>query len=1151
MNFESFRQVLTTLSDDRGFAAEAAQIRAKALLGEVTTEEVIVRWTYVVPRVIRNLVAASVAAEALSTSSSGNDGLRHFQEQTRSLASVWEALAQLEEGTSRDTALLNAAVQYELAGYQANAACLARRVQTETSRVPTLLELVTLFLRRQLVKLRRRAAIAIAPRPEVTEIDELADALATGLTARGFKTLSEALLAGRTDLYAPALEDLARGQRIFAELGQAQHANLVRSILSLVPVIRCRSTWTVLLDGAGSGPRFDRYLKLLSRGVGDNILESRSVCELWPSQVAALKADVLDASANHVVRMPTSAGKTRIAELAIVHALASRPHAKCIYVAPYRALVAELRRSFLVLLRDLGYSVSALMGSYESDDFEERLVTDSDLLIVTPEKLDLILRADPEQLNAVELVVLDEVQLVGDRSRGTKFELLLGRLKRRHPHIRFLAISLLLPDVTLKEIARFLSSPGEPGNVIREDWRPSRQRYALFEWTAQRGVLRYAADAETATGPEFVPGVISERRFEFRNPRTRRLNRRVFPDRTSKAQVAAELALRFADLGPVLIFCSQRSFVEPVAGALFERLQLAERVGEDTPGHFTPHEDRRSTTLAGEWLGSVSLVQWLRRGIGIHHGNLAEPLRAAIEGDFRDRQLRVLIATSTLAQGVNLPMRTVIVHSCWRHLDDEHQRILARDYWNIAGRAGRAGEETEGLVIHIALQERERDDFRHFLSRREDVEPVRSALVDRLYELMDGRLSPEALKAGLDSEVLALAVEEQAGETIDAIEIARTALTDTLFAQQTRELRSDADRVHQILAGAVEEARQAAPDLGLRAVYSATGLSVGSCRRIKDYAEREAETLSNLIRAAQPGDVRSLIEMLAAFCLRLPEVATDRDVGGNHLDLLEQWIGGADIDALAASLPSGTSREDLGRFLEDAFGYRLSWGVSAFLRIAGRILGIERSQMSAVARALPTMIKFGLPQPESCWAMSAGVPFRRAALRLAQTFRRESEVSNAEAFRNWLSELTAERLVNEFSIHPSLIDDVGRSIFLASANPLIKLFQGLDRFLPREVLVAGVRYGDRRRIASTIRPGDPLFLVRDYDNLVDRNAVQVEAREGAIGFLPRQIAEILAPELDVGAALETHVVHRSKARVPEVRISIGLPSRALGARLTS
>jgi helicase len=156
-------------------------------------------------------------------------------------------------------------------------------------------------------------------------------------------------------------------------------------------------------------PRWRRYLTLLGRGTGRTVTESGSVSEVWPSQLRAIEQGLLSDSRNKIIRMPTSAGKTRVAEMAMVHTLVTAPASKCVYIAPYRALVGEIEEAFSHLFSDLGYRLSSILGTYESDDFEQLLVSDADVLVVTPEKLDLLQRFRREFLANVRLLILDEV----------------------------------------------------------------------------------------------------------------------------------------------------------------------------------------------------------------------------------------------------------------------------------------------------------------------------------------------------------------------------------------------------------------------------------------------------------------------------------------------------------------------------------------------------------------------------------------------------------------------------------------------------------------------------------------------------------------------------------------------------------------------
>jgi len=348
--------------------------------------------------------------------------------------------------------------------------------------------------------------------------------------------------------------------------------------------------------------------------------------------------------------MPTSVGKTRTTELAIVYALAANPDAKCIYVAPYRALVWEVERNFRRLFSNLGYTISSIVGSYESDDFENLLVKDSHLLIMTHEKLDLVLRAQPEFLDGVRLFVLDEVQIICEESRGVKFELLMTRIMRRLSHARFLLLSAVVPQVMLESLGHWLGVSPET-DVLQSDWRPSIQRHSAFKWIRNKGQIRYYPIGEDPLAEGFVHGVIMSKEHTFRNPDTGRINRRIFPNTDNRSGIAAELALKFAELGPVLVFCAQTNYVESVAKALGRRLELANLTDGSLPDCFTSSTGSRSCRSAAEWLSEEHFItKMLKCGVATHHGRLPEAVRKSMEIDFRQRRLPILIATNTLAQ---------------------------------------------------------------------------------------------------------------------------------------------------------------------------------------------------------------------------------------------------------------------------------------------------------------------------------------------------------------------------------------------------------------------------------------------------------------------------------------------------------------------
>jgi hypothetical protein len=622
-DIENLKLHILSLIRNSGFQNEAAQVQAKALLSKVAEQIPSYEWKYIPQRLVRNIVTATFELEIISEQYPNE--IDKLAKETRRLALIWESLAQLCEATTKETALLNAAINYELAGYQANAMCIARQLEEHLSKFEPekvlIWKMFALFLQRRFLKLLDLSKNAQAEPKIEKEINfSIIEAMANAITGNAISYAVNFFLNGDRKNIEKAIEILDEAKRLFISMNFVKESNLIQSIRSLLPIMEKRSTWTLLSNVVSDQPKWQRYLKLLSRGLGTDIYMGRSISELWPSQIVALEKGLLNTSSNKIVKMPTSSGKTRIAELAIVHTLVNNPGAKCIYVAPYRALVSELEQSFLNLLNDLGYRVSTITGTYESDEFEELLVREVDVLVTTPEKLDLLLRAQPDFLEKVRLFVLDELQIVHDRKRGTKFEILLARLKKKLPDTRFLILSAVIPKSTLEDFAKWFNASSQ-GDILTTTWRPSIQRYAKFEWFKDKtgkdvGVIRYTPEEDIEMLNEFVPGVIRQNLFVYSNPDTGRRKQARFPDISSRSQVAAELAFKFAELGPVLVFCSQTNYVESVAKALQERLRLSYLVGQDRPSYFQVPAGTRSILLSREWLGDRPITSWLESGIG-------------------------------------------------------------------------------------------------------------------------------------------------------------------------------------------------------------------------------------------------------------------------------------------------------------------------------------------------------------------------------------------------------------------------------------------------------------------------------------------------------------------------------------------------------
>ena len=854
---EFMRERLSAAWSDEAFLESVDQIASKSLLKEMSASDDLQKrtWTFAEPVVHRHAAMLSYLARTLSIEEgqeAGPDQRGALQDQTLRLARLWECLAKLGEKTPRGRALLNAACAYELAGYQANATCLSRRFDEVAAEKEGLWGIASTFLQRRFVSLGAECA-PLAKEPDYDKADDLPYTLGLATAASSLSSLGGFFLTGDRAKVDKAAEGLGSAEKIFSESGFYHESVLTHGLRALAVPMASRSTWMVLGNHAEEHFAWKRYLKLLARGIGPGPEHGRSVSEIWPSQRSAVEKGLLASNASKIIRMPTSSGKTRIAEMCILRALTSQgAPAKCVYIAPYRALVAEVADAMSMVLPDLGFTVSGLDGSYDGDPAGEA-GGGADVLVTTPEKLDLLLRSHAGHLEGAALFVLDEGHVIGDASRGLKMELLLTRLRRRFSRARFVVLSAMISDVAMRDLAAWLCGGGDKdgaGAVIATEWRPTLQRHAMFEWSSggSQCTLTYEEDGEEGGGlarTVHAKNVIRRDVYEHVNPRTDRRVRPAFPS-TEKVETAAELALKCSENGPVLVYAVTKKSTMGVAMALLRRIEMAAAAGRSVPEGLrrrTGRESRRSLLAAEEWLGADHDVSCLlRRGIAVHHGGLPDRLRQAVEEDSRNRAHAVIVATSTLSQGVNMPIRTVIVHSCRRYnkATGRSERIPAAEYWNLGGRAGRAGHETEGSVIHIVNTEMDREDYLHYKKERKSLGGVDSRLYRLLGDLVKKRISPKEVDGAIDSEVLGMLAEEGVGGSCD--DMMADIVSGTLAASKANGRMDEMCERFRAVA-------RSASELGDKRVmvYGRTGLGRGGCEAVRSYVHENAGAVGSAL----------------------------------------------------------------------------------------------------------------------------------------------------------------------------------------------------------------------------------------------------------------------------------------------------------------
>ena len=998
-----------------------------------------------------------------------------------------------------------------------------------------------MFLQRRFVELRRICA-QLTAEPDYDKVDDMAHALGQAAAASVLSSLGTFFLSGTTessvaDVTGAAKKSLADAGRMLSLSGFYQESTLLHGVRALVGPMMSRSTWLVLGDQTRENFVWERYLMLLARGLGDDVPASRSISEVWPSQRAAVDKGLLDSSSSKVVSMPTSSGKTRIAEMSMLHSLTSAAGSKCVYVAPYRALVSEVVETLAKVFPDLGYSVSGMDGSYDDDPSEGDLVAGADIMVMTPEKLDLMARVHTERLGDVQLFVLDEGHVIGDSRRGPKVELLMARLRRRFKKARIIVLSAMISDKTMRELAAWLCGKGD--NAIRTEWRPTLQRHARFEWLGGAGscMLTYESggDRDRLLPEIHVKDVIRRMRYDHVGVRGRKL-RPSFPSE-EKGETAAELAFKYSSLGPVLVYATTRPYVMSVAKKMLRRIELTEKSHGDMPGHFQYRqldEPTRSVRAAREWLGhDHDVTRLLERGIAVHHGGIPDGLRQSIESDLRGGKYSAIVATNTLSQGVNIPIRTVVVHSCRRYDDrtGTYERIPTSEYWNLGGRAGRAGIETEGTVVHLVKTPLDRADYDYYRQSRGELSDVDGRLYELLRDLAGERISGEDLDRVIDPEVLGMLAEE--GIEGSCADMVGDVVSGTLAASKATANGEDIDA----MCNRFRAVAHGASALGSQLVdaYGGTGLGSHSCEAIRSHIAKHAQAVAQLLHSESDDDLVALILEVLDTIEGLPEMAGNYHYDGDRDILVQMWLGGARVSEIFKE--SGASdRDSHARFIERIFGGLAPWGITSFLRIAAVVDGLDAGNLPPRVAHLSEMVRHGVPNPRAAWAVRLGVPDRGAAMKMA------ADCPAAESLGDlaqWLAGVGIDDLDRRYGLGPDSAA-VAQAVRRARPNPLVRKGCTVDDVLAMGADVKCVTYGEGPAVAARAPAGHPLKLERAYSE-PDRNAIAVYAEGSLVGHVEHDVAQYLAPLIDCGASFSARADggHADAAGPATIRIRMG------------
>ncbi|KAJ8087976.1 ATP-dependent DNA helicase MER3 [Marasmius tenuissimus] len=419
-----------------------------------------------------------------------------------------------------------------------------------------------------------------------------------------------------------------------------------------------------------------------------------------------------------IIGSPTGSGKTVLFELAIIKMLTEAgpgSRAKCVYIAPTKALCGERYRDWSNKFDALGFkceSTTPKFGIPHSNDYNDigcELTGDTvhfgrgvwgeaknaSIIVTTGEKWDSLTRNWSDYsniLSTIQLFLVDEVHILNE-SRGSTLEVVVSRMKIRGSGVRFVVVSATVPNI--QDIAAWIGSSGGKGVAkvfeFGEDYRPCKLTRHVIGVPRQKG------------SNDFV----FARTLDFK---------------------LYNVLQTYSEGKPILVFVSTRKGVFGTAEQLQKEFKAAEEKRQKTPWTKPVRIDH---TFSDKRLGELAAY-----GIGVHHAGLTLDDRRAMEELYLKKVLRIMVATSTLAVGVNLPAHTVVIRGVHTFQNNAMVEYSDLDVMQMLGRAGRPQFDKEGVAIIICEVELEHK-YRSLVQGKSIVE---SSLQNNLAEHLNSEI---------------------------------------------------------------------------------------------------------------------------------------------------------------------------------------------------------------------------------------------------------------------------------------------------------------------------------------------------------------------------------------------------------------------------
>lgn len=725
---------------------------------------------------------------------------------------------------------------------------------------------------------------------------------------------------------------------------------------------------------------------LIKKFIEENLSNgNRYIYSLLPSQRDAI-SDVLTPKKSIVVGMPTSAGKSFLAEMQIlfsIHNYKTSDFTPTVcYIVPTNALIDQVKIDLQSDFKGFEFNIETALPYYDVDEIENEILTRKhiDILISTPEKLEALVRQNHPAIQNTRLVIMDEAHNLGDKSRGSKFELVLSSVKQNMKEANFLLLSPFISNA--REIGEWLADSPRNADTISVEWSPTKQYIGcnLLNNKKTESFLQFYKSPRNQLGTENIEIVLSLNPQEVKEDLALKSVNNI-------VRLCVVLNDFIEQEGNILVLCGGRGTTSKLAS-------YAKRYFRDKdmlPDMSGDEEIQRAIEIVKLENGdSDPLIGCLKSGVCYHNSGLSGLVKEAIEELIRNNKIKLIFATTTLAQGMNFPINTVIFDTVKLR---NKGKLSNAEFWNIAGRAGRAYKDKEGYIILSYSNNPKETKAAVNKYIESDLKDVISSLNAFFAGNNTISLDYNVLKNPDNAPILNLLqyinhiLNMSYDYDINPKDIAkiRGILTDSYLyhslSKQEGFLHAQTKLntfVTQYIRHVNENKREdmaKADELGISDIsYTKVKKIIGAfINELKENGDNEYKASEIILQTKNIGRLAKIIDIIAS----IPEIKIEM-LNKGSLDsesiakLLMGWVNGEKVRNIARDIKrDGQSDEEVislcNRYLNSQMKSYMPWGMNIYQAVSFD-LQTENAQM------LPSYIYYGVSSKEAVVVSKLGVP---------------------------------------------------------------------------------------------------------------------------------------------------------------------------------